>query len=92
MRRAREGYARPMSGSDEERRIERCLAEDPRTSEMGVRVRIRQHRLHLEGSVASIARSRAAATVVQELTDLEVVDDLVVTAEQPPSPDTSEVV
>lgn len=67
-------------------RIERRLAEDPDTAELGVRVAVRGGAVHLTGDVASEERRRhLLAAAAAEAGDLEVRDDLRVTCVEPPT-------
>ncbi|MFL6125329.1 BON domain-containing protein [Actinophytocola sp.] len=61
--------------------LRRALAEDPRTTEMGVRVNVRGDQVHLSGEVATEERrvelERVLGEVAPELTvnnDVRVVD------------------
>ncbi|GAB2748756.1 BON domain-containing protein [Amycolatopsis magusensis] len=62
-------------------RLRRAIAEDERTTEMGVRVDIRADHVHLSGEVACDARRAELEQVVHELApDLRVHNDLRVAA------------
>ncbi|MGS2640961.1 BON domain-containing protein [Streptosporangium sp. LJ11] len=47
-------------------RVQRALAEDERTTELGIRVDIRGDQLYLRGQVASTDRSKLIAEVAGE--------------------------
>ena len=67
-------------------RIQRRLAEDPDTAELGVRVSVHGGAVHLSGDVASEERRRhLVAAAAAEAGDLEVRDDLRVTCAEPPT-------
>jgi BON domain len=74
--------AEPYLGS----RIEKLLAEDPRTSELGIQVRVTGDRVFLRGEVACGDRRARVEEVVREVApDLDIVDDLAVTDEGMPA-------
>jgi citrate lyase beta subunit len=57
--------------------VRRALAEDPRTTEMGVRVNVRGEHLHLSGEVATEQRRAELEQVVGELLpDVELHNDV----------------
>ena len=67
-------------------RIQRRLAEDPDTAELGVRVAVHGGAVYLTGDVASEERRRhLVAAAAAEAGDLEVRDDLRVTCAEPPT-------
>jgi osmotically-inducible protein OsmY len=67
-------------------RIQRRLAEDPDTAELGVRVAVHGNAVYLTGDVASQERRRhLVAAAAEEAGDLEVRDDLQVTCADPPT-------
>jgi osmotically-inducible protein OsmY len=67
-------------------RIQRRLAEDPDTAELGVRVAVHGGAVYLSGDVASDERRRhLVAAAAAEAGDLEVRDDLRVTCADPPT-------
>ena len=69
-----------------EARIQRRLAEDPDTAELGVRVAVHGGAVYLTGDVASEERRRhLVAAAAAEAGDLEVRDDLRVTSAEPPT-------
>ncbi len=47
--------------------IRRAFAEDPRTSELGVRVTIRGKKVYLSGEVTTLVRKRELESIVSEL-------------------------
>jgi osmotically-inducible protein OsmY len=60
-------------------RLRRALAEDPRTNELGIGVRVRDRDVHLTGEVACEERRRAVVEVAREnLPGHEVYDELTV--------------
>ncbi|MFC9357050.1 BON domain-containing protein [Rhodococcus sp. NPDC057014] len=67
--------------------IRRAFAEDPRTSELGVRVTIRGDTVYLSGEVTSLRRKMDLASVVTELVpDAVVCNDIhVVSTAEPQS-------
>lgn len=70
------GGAEPYLGS----RIEQRLAEDPRTSELGIRVTVSGDRVFVRGEVACADRRNRVIEVVRELiAGLDIVDDLTIT-------------
>jgi osmotically-inducible protein OsmY len=79
-----------MSGPDDpyylEARIQRRLAEDPDTAELGIRVAVHGGVVHLTGDVASEQRRRhLVEAAAAEAGGLEVRDDLQVTCADPPT-------
>jgi osmotically-inducible protein OsmY len=67
-------------------RIQRRLAEDPDTAELGVRVAVHGGAVYLTGDVASAERRRhLVAAAAAEAGGLEVRDDLQVTCAEPPT-------
>jgi osmotically-inducible protein OsmY len=66
-------------------RLRRAIAEDPRTTELGVRVTVRGDHVLLSGDVACEERKTELETVVHEIApDLQVMDDIrVVSVEEP---------
>ena len=67
-------------------RIERRLAEDPLTAELGVRVAVHGDGVFLSGDVASEQRRRqVVAAAAEEAGGLAVHDDLAVTAVDAPT-------
>jgi osmotically-inducible protein OsmY len=67
-------------------RIQRRLAEDPDTAELGVRVAVHGGAVYLTGDVASEERrGHLVAAAAAEAGDLEVRDDLRVTCAEPPT-------
>jgi osmotically-inducible protein OsmY len=66
-------------------RLRRAIAEDPRTTELGVRVTVRGDHVLLSGDVACEERKAELETVVHEIApDLQVMDDIrVVSVEEP---------
>ncbi|MGI5220004.1 BON domain-containing protein [Nocardia sp. CA-290969] len=61
--------------------IHRALAEDPRTSEQGVQVRIRGDVVVLDGEVSTAARRRLLEEVVHDIApELPIHNDVHVTA------------
>ena len=67
-------------------RIERRLAEDPATAELGVRVAVHGGAVFLTGQVASEERRRhVVAAATEEAGGLEVHDDLGITAADAPT-------
>jgi hypothetical protein len=65
--------------------VQRTLAEDPRTAELGVHVRIRGDQLFLTGRVACDRRREAVAQVVAErLPDLVLHNEVQVTRAEAP--------
>jgi osmotically-inducible protein OsmY len=69
-----------------EGRIERHLAENPDTAELGIRARVQAHAVFLSGDVASERhRERIVAAVRELVPDLEVHDELVVTCADAPA-------
>ncbi len=68
-----------------EGRIQRHLAENPETAELGVRAAVHAGAVFLSGDVASAQRrERIVAAVRALLPDLEVHDELAVTCADPP--------
>ncbi|ROZ43419.1 BON domain-containing protein [Rhodococcus sp. WS3] len=68
--------------------IRRAFAEDPRTSELGVRVTIRGSKIYLSGEVNSLARKRELESVVTELApDITVCNDIHVVSSAEPQSD-----
>jgi osmotically-inducible protein OsmY len=66
-------------------RLRRAIAEDPRTAEMGVQVRVRGEAVFLSGEVASLERCHQLATVVHEVApELTVHNDVHVVAASEP--------
>jgi hypothetical protein len=67
--------------------IRRAFAEDPRTSELGVRVTIRGAKVYLSGEVTSLSRKNELESVVTELIpDATVCNDIhVVNSAEPQS-------
>lgn len=62
-------------------RLRRAIAEDDRTTEMGVRVDIRGHDVHLSGEVACADRRTELERVVHEVApELQVHNDVRVAA------------
>ncbi|MFD7658115.1 BON domain-containing protein [Actinosynnema sp. NPDC059797] len=58
-------------------RLRRALAEDPRTTEQGVRVTVRGDNVLLSGSVASDERRDALKAVIHDVApELTVLDDV----------------
>ncbi|MET1074828.1 MAG: BON domain-containing protein [Umezawaea sp.] len=58
-------------------RLRRAIAEDPRTTELGVRVTVRGDHVLLSGDVACAERRAELEAVVHEIApDLQVVDDV----------------
>ncbi|GAA5113924.1 BON domain-containing protein [Haloechinothrix salitolerans] len=70
---------------DRAARLRRALAEDPRTSELGVAISVRGDRVRLTGTVASAARKTEVDVVAQEAEPgLHVTNDItVVSAAEP---------
>lgn len=67
-------------------RIERRLAEDPDTAELGVRVTVHGTAVHLTGDVASQERRRhLVAGAAEEAGGLDIRDDLRVTCADAPT-------
>jgi osmotically-inducible protein OsmY len=67
-------------------RLNRALAEDPRTAELGVRVTVRGDQVFLRGEVPSEARRGQLAQVVRERApDLRVHNDVRVMCADEPS-------
>jgi len=67
-------------------RIQRRLAEDPDTAELGVRVAVHGDAVYLSGDVASEERRRhLVEAAAAEAGGLAVRDDLRVTCAEPPS-------
>ncbi|MEV0678888.1 BON domain-containing protein [Actinosynnema sp. NPDC050436] len=66
-------------------RLRRALAEDPRTTELGVRVTVRGDNVLLSGDVACAARRDELEAVIREVApELTVLDDVrVVPAGEP---------
>jgi osmotically-inducible protein OsmY len=63
------------------RHLEQALAEDPAVSELGVRVSVQHGRAHLTGEVQTVERRERVGAVVARLApDLEVLNDVSVTA------------
>jgi hypothetical protein len=57
--------------------VRRALAEDPRTSELGVRVNVRGDQLHLTGEVTTEERRAHLEQVLAEVApDMEVHNDV----------------
>jgi osmotically-inducible protein OsmY len=85
----------PMGGTDRsgtddpvytEGRIQRHLAENPDTAELGVRVAVHPGTVFLTGDVASEQRRERVVAAVRALVpDLEVRDELAVTCADPPA-------
>jgi hypothetical protein len=67
--------------------IRRVFAEDSRTSELGVRVTIRNNRIYLSGEVGTLERKHELEAIVVELApDLTVCNDVhVVSCAEPQS-------
>jgi osmotically-inducible protein OsmY len=69
-----------------EARVQRRLAEDPDTAELGVRVAVHGEVVHLSGDVASDERRRQLVeAAAAEAVGREVRDDLRVTGAEPPA-------
>jgi hypothetical protein len=67
-------------------RLRRALAEDPRTSELGVRVIVRGEQVLISGDVASEQRREELATVLAEVApELHVYNDVRVVAAGEPT-------
>lgn len=61
-------------------RLRRALAEDPRTTELGVRVTVRGDHVLLSGDVASAERRGELEAVIHDVApELTVLDDVKVT-------------
>jgi osmotically-inducible protein OsmY len=79
----------PMSADDSvytEGRIQRHLAENPETAELGVRATLHGGAVYLSGDVASEQRRRRVVDAVRALMpDLRVHDELQVTCADPPA-------
>lgn len=68
--------------------IRRAFAEDPRTSELGVRVTIRGEKVYLSGEVTSQRRKNELETVLTELVpDITVCNDIHVVSSAEPQSD-----
>jgi osmotically-inducible protein OsmY len=68
-------------------RIQDALAQDPRTGELELDVRIAGGRVFLAGAVATEERRKAVEQVVREVVpDLHVLNELSVTENQGPGP------
>lgn len=67
------------------RDLERDIATDPRTNELGIRIQVRENCLVVSGEVASEERRATVIEVVREhATGLEIVDHIVLSAEPGP--------
>ncbi|MDU0289163.1 BON domain-containing protein [Saccharothrix longispora] len=67
-------------------RLRRALAEDPRTTEQGVRVTVRGDHVMLSGTVASADRREALEAVIHDVApDLTVFDDVKVVSVDAPA-------
>ena len=62
--------------------VERKLAEDERTGELGIQVHESDGRLHIRGTVATEDRRARVLEVVRECCGDDVVDELDVTGEE----------
>ncbi len=66
-------------------RVRRALAEDDRTSELGVAVTVLGERIHLTGAVATAARKAHVGVVAQEAApSLHITNDLTVVSAAKP--------
>ena len=82
-----------MSTKYERSEVERRLAEDERTAELGILVHEREGRLHVRGTVATEARRARVLEVVAECCGGDVVDELdVVGDELGTAPERAEVI
>jgi len=60
-------------------KLRRALAEDPRTTEQGVRVTVRGNKVLLSGDVACATRREALEAVIHDIApELTVLDDVTV--------------
>ncbi|MGM1061864.1 BON domain-containing protein [Saccharothrix sp. Mg75] len=67
-------------------RLRRALAEDPRTTEQGVRVTVRGDNVMLSGTVASADRRQALEAVIHDVAPgLTVLDDVKVVSVDAPA-------
>ncbi|QFZ18067.1 BON domain-containing protein [Saccharothrix syringae] len=67
-------------------RLRRALAEDPRTTEQGVRVTVRGDHVLLSGSVATAERRSALEAVIHDVAPgLTVLDDVKVVSVDAPA-------
>ncbi|ORI16479.1 phospholipid-binding protein [Rhodococcus erythropolis] len=68
--------------------IRRVFAEDPRTSELGVRVMIRGETVHLSGEVSTQHRKHELESIVAEIyPDVQVHNDIHVMSSAEPQPE-----
>jgi hypothetical protein len=75
------------------RQIEKALADDPRTHELGVQVNVSRGLVILHGEVASAERRRAVLDVVwDEVPEADVDDRLFISADTVDGPSTTEVI
>jgi len=75
------------------RRIEKALADDPRTNELGIQVTVARGQVVLSGEVASEERRSAALDVVWDQTpDAEIDDRLFISAHTAKRPPQTEVI
>jgi osmotically-inducible protein OsmY len=66
-------------------RLRQALAEDPRTTELGVRVTVRGDNVLLSGDVASPERRAALEAVIHDVApELTVIDDVKVVPSEAP--------
>jgi hypothetical protein len=69
------------------RDLERVIAADPRTNELGIRIQVRGDHLVVSGEVASEERRGTVLEVVREhATGLEIVDYIMLSAPGPGGP------
>ena len=71
-----------MTTRYERSEVERRLAEDERTAELGIQVHEVDGRLHVRGTVATEERRAGVLEVVRECCDDDVIDDLEVVGDQ----------
>lgn len=75
------------------RRIEKALADDPRTNELGVQVSVARGQVVLHGEVASTERRRAVLQVVwDEVPDADIDDRLFISGDAVEPPRHAEVI
>ena len=67
------------------RDLERAIATDPRTNELGIRIQVRGDHLVVSGEVASQERRSTVLEIIREHdTGLDIVDYIVLSAEPGP--------
>lgn len=75
------------------RKIEKALADDPRTNELGIQVQFSRGQVILQGEVASDERRRAVLDVVwEQAADADIDDRLFISGAVVNAPTTPEVI